>query len=81
MSYFVECFIDIAKELRIKKQLTLEQLADLSKIHKTTIGKIERKENLPSLAMAEKIAVALEIPLSKMIYDAEQIALKKRELK
>ena len=72
MSEMVECFIDIIKELRVKKKLTIEQLANLSKVHRTTIGKIERKESFPSLAMAEKISNALDIPLSTLIYNAEQ---------
>lgn len=66
-------FIDLVKKIREKKNLTHEQLADLTGVHRTTIGLLERKERTPTLQVAGQIANALSIPLSELIQQAELI--------
>ena len=64
---------DIAKILgkrfrnhRIAKGLSQEKLAELSGCHPTYIGQIERGEKNATIESIEKIAIALNIPLSKL---------------
>lgn len=66
-------FIDLVKRIRERKRLTIEQLADLTGVHRTTIGLLERNERTPSLQVASQIANALQIPLSELIQEAELI--------
>ena len=69
----VKTFIGLVKELRESQSLTIEQLADLAGVHRTTIGLLERKERSPTLQIAGKIAEALGYPLSELIQEAELI--------
>lgn len=69
----IDSFIELAKNLREQKRLTIEQLADLAGVHRTTIGLLERKERSPSLQVAAQIADALEVRLSELIQEAELI--------
>ncbi len=66
-------FIELIKKLREEKRLTIEQLADLAGVHRTTIGLLERKERTPTLQVASQIADALELPLSELIQESELI--------
>ena len=49
------------KELRIKKGLTQEQLANECGVQRTTITMIELGENKPSVELAKKLGEILEI--------------------
>lgn len=55
------------KELRIEKDLTQEQFAELSGLHKNYIGMVERGERNPSLKNIEVIALAFNISISEMM--------------
>ncbi len=55
--------------LRHQKQLTQEQLAEITDLHRTYIGGIERGERNVSLLNLIRIAKALNISLSKMLED------------
>jgi len=68
-----DSFIEIAKQIREQKKLTIEQLADLAGVHRTTIGLLERNERTPSLQIATQIANALQMPLSELIQKAELV--------
>ena len=68
-----ESFIKLTKSLREHRKLTIEQLADLAGVHRTTIGLLERRERSPTLQVAAQIAGALELPLSELIQEAELI--------
>ena len=78
---FLTGFIDLVKELRIQAGLTLEQLADLAGVHRTTIGLLERYERTPTLAVAHQIASALGHPLNELIQEADAIASGKASVK
>lgn len=55
------------KELRVEKNLTQDQFAQLCGLHKNYIGMIERGERNPSLINIDVIARGLEISLSELM--------------
>lgn len=60
----------IARELRAnrrKKQLSLEQLADLSGVSRSMISKVERCEAVPSTTVLAKLAEALGLTFSQLM--------------
>ena len=48
---------------RKQKALSQEELADLCELHRTYIGSVERGERNITLVNAEKIAIALGVPM------------------
>lgn len=66
-------FIDIVKAIRISNNQTIEELADLAGVHRTTIGLLERHERTPTLQIANQIAEALNTPLHQLIEKAEHL--------
>ena len=59
------------KRLRQEKGLTQEQLAEITGLHRTYIGGVERGERNISLLNMERIARALGCPLSNLVEDIE----------
>ncbi|MDR0926629.1 MAG: helix-turn-helix domain-containing protein [Ignavibacteria bacterium] len=59
-------FGDRVRELRTKKGLSQEKLAELANLHRTYIGMIERSETNITLANIEKIANALNVSMSEI---------------
>jgi len=53
-------------------------LAARAGLHQTYIGLLERDERSPNLDTAKAIADALELPLSKMLAEAELICKRER---
>lgn len=51
---------------RSQLKLSQEKLAELSGCHPTYIGQVERGEKNPTIESIEKIALALDIPLSQL---------------
>lgn len=70
----VGALLGLLKALRIDQHLTHEELADLAKIHRTTVGLLERGERAPSVAIAAQISNALGFPLSDLLQKAELVA-------
>ena len=54
------------RNYRLSKGLSQEKLAELSGCHPTYIGQIERGEKNATVESIEKIAIALNISLSKL---------------
>jgi len=54
------------KTLRIKKKMTLEQLAVKSEVSKSQLSQIERNTSVPTVTSLQKIAVALDIHFSDL---------------
>lgn len=54
------------RNYRTAKHLSQEKLAELSGLHPTYIGQIERAEKNVSVESIEKISTALDISLSKL---------------
>lgn len=55
------------KEIRIKQGYSQEELASLSKLHRTYISDIERGERNVSVENIEKIAKALKIEPNELL--------------
>jgi transcriptional regulator with XRE-family HTH domain len=60
------------RKLRLAKGLSQEKLAELSEIHRTYVGDVERGTRNIALLNMMKIAAALDIPLSRLIQTMEQ---------
>lgn len=56
-----KAFGEHLREIRLKRKLTQEELADLADMHFTYIGQIERGLRNPSLANLYKLARALKV--------------------
>lgn len=54
------------RNYRTQKKLSQEKLAELSGCHPTYIGQLERGEKNATLESIEKVATALDVPLSKL---------------
>ncbi len=66
MSNIVKAVGQRMRNYRTRLGLSQERLAELSGCHPTYIGQVERGEKNATLESIEKIAVALDIPLSKL---------------
>ncbi|MBU3093950.1 helix-turn-helix transcriptional regulator [Clostridium sp. CM028] len=58
------------KELRIKKNMTQQQLADLVFVSNRTIISLEKEQYNPSIMLAYKIALVFNTTIEKL-YDLE----------
>jgi transcriptional regulator with XRE-family HTH domain len=59
---------------RLSKGLSQEALADLTELHRTYVGSVERGERNVSVVNLAKLAAALDISLSNLLREAEAIA-------
>lgn len=57
------------RDLRLEQGISQEQLAELSGLHRTYIGMIERAEKNITLINANKVAKALGIGITKLLPD------------
>ena len=60
------------RQLRTEKGFSQERLAELAEIHRTYIGDVERGTRNIALLNMSKIAIALEVPLSRLIHEMEK---------
>lgn len=68
-------YIEIGKtiaRIRKNKGLSLENVASVAGIHRTTVGLIERGEREPTINTAAKIAGALGLTLIELLQLAEK---------
>ena len=65
---------EVITSLRLRRNLTIEQLADRSDLHWTTISVIEAGKKTPGLGTIEAIAEGLEITPSELLREAEKAA-------
>lgn len=56
----------LIKEVRTKKNMTLETLSKLSGISKGHLSKIEREERNPTLVTMVQIALALKVDIKEL---------------
>ena len=66
------------KRLREKKGISQEKLGEISDLHRTYIGMVERAERNITLKNIEKIAKALETDISKVFEELESTNTKKQ---
>jgi transcriptional regulator with XRE-family HTH domain len=62
------------REARQERQLSQEKLAEHAKLHRNVIGLAERGVSAPALESLFAIADALEMPASKLVARAEELA-------
>ena len=62
----------LISELRQQKGWSVEVLADKADLHRTSVGLIERGRRGVTVAVAARIAVALNVRLSDLVRNAEQ---------
>ncbi len=55
------------RELRTERNLTQQQLADTSGLHKNYIGMVERGERNPSLVNIDILAKSFEVSISELM--------------
>lgn len=54
---------------RIKQEISQEKLAELSGLHRTTLGSIENGKTSPTLDSIARIANALNLTISELLTD------------
>lgn len=67
MLYLRQLFATNLKLIRIQKGLSQEELADKCKLHRTYISDVERAQRNISIDNIGKIALALEVPASRLL--------------
>lgn len=60
------------RRLRQERGLTQERLAELSGLHLTDVGRIERAERDPGVRTVAKLADGLSVPTSDLFRAADQ---------
>ena len=59
------------RKLRISKGISQETFADLCNLHRTYISDIELGKRNVSLENIERIAIALQVPITKLFEEVE----------
>jgi transcriptional regulator with XRE-family HTH domain len=73
-----DAFSRVVKRHRERRQLSRAALAEMSGLHQTYIGLLERGERSPNLDTAKAIARALDLSLGKLILEAERMQNRRR---
>ncbi|MBN8628653.1 MAG: helix-turn-helix transcriptional regulator [Planctomycetes bacterium] len=55
------------RELRLRAKVSQERLAELAGLHRTYVSSLERGERNVSLLNIEKLALALDVPLARLM--------------
>ena len=55
------------RKIRLKKGMSQEKLAELAGLHRTYVSSVERGERNISLINIEKLAVALDVSMAKLM--------------
>lgn len=72
MQTLEQIFGAAVRSRREKRRISQEDFADKAGIHRTYVSSIELGKVTISIAIAEKLAVALETPLSTLWRDVER---------
>ncbi len=65
-------FGEVLQELRLRRSLTQDQLAELADTERSHISALERAEKGPTLPTIFSLAIALNIPAGELISLVEQ---------
>ena len=71
-SRLTAAFADIIRKYRLERNLTQEALAEAARIHHTYVGLLERRKRIPTIEVAQRLAMALGTKLSSLIDEAER---------
>lgn len=63
---------EVVKSQRAGKNMTQEQVSEKTGINRAMIGRIERKEYIPSIPQLESLAVTLGFDIDKLFVDQIQ---------
>ncbi len=66
-----KAFGAVVLSMRVERQISQETLANMAEIGRSHMGKIERGEHMPNLALILRIANALGCPASEVIAETE----------
>jgi hypothetical protein len=61
-------FGDNVKKIRVEKNISQQELADIVGIHSTHVSRYERNMAQPSVEIAKKMAEALNVTVDTLIY-------------
>lgn len=61
-------FGDNVKKIRVEKNISQQELADIVGIHSTHVSRYERNMAQPSVEIAKKMAEALNVSVDTLIY-------------
>lgn len=64
-----ELLAEVIKRQRNRKNLSQEQLSDKTGINRAMIGRIERKEYIPSIPQLENLAQTLEFDIDSLFIE------------
>lgn len=70
---FSAVFGEVVRQHRTARGISQEQLAEAADLHRNHIGFVERGERAPSIDIARRIAMALELSLSDLVSEAERL--------
>ena len=71
---FSDAFAAVVKRHREEMKFSKEEFARRAGLHQTYIGLLERGARNPTIDTAHALAKALDVPLSELIVEAEQLA-------
>ena len=74
MTELIQGFGIAVRQFRETHGWSQEALAERADLNRSYLGEVERGRVIPSLATAQKLALALEIPLSQLLAHCEQRA-------
>jgi len=66
-----QAFGDVVRSARLARGIAQEELAALAGIERSHMGKMERGEHLPTLALILKVANALNMSAAELMADTE----------
>jgi XRE family transcriptional regulator, regulator of sulfur utilization len=66
-----KAFGEVVRSARISAGIAQEELAHVAGVERSHLGKIERGEHMPTLALTLKIAKALQVSAAEMVFETE----------
>lgn len=69
---YEKAFGAVVKRRRERLRLSQEALAEAADIHRTHVGFIERGEKAATVVVARRIALALGVPLARLVTEVER---------
>lgn len=72
----IDRLIEALKEERLRQKRSLNEIATRSGLNHSMVGRVERRERLPTIDTLLRIADALEINLAKFLEKAQKGPLK-----